>query len=121
MSEVRHKDTTPEKKIRKIVHKMGYRFRLNNRHIPGTPDLAFPKLKKVIFIHGCFWHRHNCKKGRSMPAVRQKFWKEKFRINVERDVRTLKALSQTSWKPFIVWECEPEKKTTEKIRRFLES
>ncbi len=110
MAKIGSVGTTPEKKVCAIVRKMGYRFLRHNRQIPGTPDLTFPGTKKVVFVHGCFWHRHNCKKGRSMPAVRVKFWRAKFRENVERDTRTMKSLKRKAGKPWCFGSAKPKRK-----------
>lgn len=92
--------------MRRLAHRLGYRFRLHRKDLPGKPDLVFPKHRKVMFVHGCFWHRHgNCPKA-SMPKTRIKFWKEKFDRNVKRDRYALEALRAEGWQTLIVWECE---------------
>ena len=85
MAAVRSINTYPELQVRRIVHRLGYRYRLHVRELPGRPDLVFPSRRKVIFVHGCFWHRHNCPAGRSFPATRQEFWLKKLSRNRERD------------------------------------
>jgi DNA mismatch endonuclease (patch repair protein) len=106
MSRVRGKNTTPELTVRKAAHSLGLRFRLHRRDLPGTPDLVFPKWKTVIFVHGCFWHRHvGCAKA-SVPKTRVCYWTEKFRHNVKRDRRNQKLLRDTGWSVLTVWECE---------------
>ena len=125
MSRVRGKNTTPELTVRRLVHGMGYRFRLHRRDLPGTPDLAFPVRRKVIFVHGCFWHRHpdpDCKLAR-MPKSRQEFWLPKLEANRARDIRNEAALSAAGWGVMKVWECELRDAASlrNKIRTFLDS
>lgn len=108
MSRVRGKDTKPEMLVRKLVHGMGYRYRLHRRDLPGIPDLVFAKKKKVIFIHGCFWHRHgdpNCKLAR-LPKSRLDFWVPKLERNRQRDAENQAKFESNGWKILIVWECE---------------
>jgi len=108
MGRVRGKDSRPEMIVRRLVHAMGYRYRLHRRDIPGTPDLAFPSRKKVIFMHGCFWHRHpdpTCKLAR-MPKSRLDFWGPKLRKNRKRDENNLRRLEELGWQILVVWECE---------------
>jgi DNA mismatch endonuclease (patch repair protein) len=106
MQAVKGRDTKPEMIVRSLVHRMGYRFRLHRRDLPGTPDLVFPRLKAVIFVHGCFWHRHSCPNGRSMPSTRRAFWKRKLEGNAIRDRRTVLAIRRQGWSVLRVWECE---------------
>ena len=106
MSAIKSKNTKPEIRVRKILHSMGYRFRLHSKDLPGSPDIVLPKYKTVIFVHGCFWHRHeNCKYA-STPKTRQEFWEAKFRENINRDKLNQENLSLKGWKIIIVWECE---------------
>ena len=106
MSAIKSKNTKPEIKVRKILHSMGYRFRLHVKDLPGSPDIVLPKYKTVIFVHGCFWHRHeNCKYA-TTPKTRKEFWESKFKENVIRDKSHQKKLSAIGWKIIIVWECE---------------
>ena len=106
MSAIKSKNTKPEIKVRKVLHSMGYRFRLHRKDLPGSPDIVLPKYKTVIFVHGCFWHRHeNCKYA-STPKTRQEFWEAKFRENINRDKLNQENLSSKGWKIIIVWECE---------------
>jgi DNA mismatch endonuclease (patch repair protein) len=112
MSRIRGKDTTPERAVRSMVHGLGYRFRLHGRDLPGRPDLVLPRLRTVIFVHGCFWHRHARCRYATTPATRRAFWLEKFERNVERDRRTAAALRRFGWSVITVWECQlrrPEK------------
>ena len=106
MSAIKSKNTKPEIKVRKVLHSMGYRFRLNSKDLPGSPDIVLPKYKTVIFVHGCFWHRHqNCKYA-STPKTRQEFWNKKFNENINRDKINQENLSSKGWKIIIIWECE---------------
>ena len=106
MRAVRSKDTAPELLVRKLAHALGYRFRLHRRDLPGTPDLAFPGRRKAIFVHGCFWHRHDCPRGRSTPATRTDYWNGKFARNVARDRRDRRRLRADGWGVMVVWECQ---------------
>jgi len=106
MSAIKSKNTKPEIAVRKLLHSMGYRYRLHRKDLPGSPDIVLPKYKTVIFVHGCFWHRHqNCKYA-STPKTRQEFWEAKFRENINRDKKHQENLSSMGWKIIIVWECE---------------
>lgn len=109
MSLVRSKNTKPEIQVRKLVYGLGYRYRLHSNDLPGHPDLVFKGRKKIIFIHGCFWHRHkNCKLAR-LPKSRLEFWKVKLEENHKRDVRIRKNLKEMGWKILVLWECELQK------------
>lgn len=123
MGLVRGRDTSPERAVRKLATSLGYRYRLQGKKLPGKPDLVFPSLKKVVFVHGCFWHRHNCRRGRSMPATRVKFWTEKFERNVERDKQVRRALRKAGWSVLVLWECRLTPKylerSAERLKRFL--
>lgn len=105
MASVKGKNTRPEKIVRSLLHKLGYRFRLHSRNLPGKPDIVFPSRHKVVFVHGCFWHVHKCHRGKVAPVTNAKFWHAKRNGTVNRDRRTLKALHAEGWKAFIVWEC----------------
>lgn len=105
MGRVRQKNTTPEMVVRRLVHSMGRRYRLHIRELPGCPDLVFPKSKKVIFVHGCYWHRHDCKKA-TMPSSNVDYWAKKFAENVARDNKALAELTSLGWGSMIVWECQ---------------
>ncbi len=108
MASVGTKDTKPELLVRSLLHTMGYRFRLHRRDLPGSPDIVLPKYKTVIFVHGCFWHRHlGCKKT-TMPRRNADFWRSKFERNQERDVEATCALEETGWRVVTVWQCEAE-------------
>jgi DNA mismatch endonuclease (patch repair protein) len=123
MSLVRGADTKPEMKVRSIVHRLGFRYRLHVSKLPGKPDLVFPKLHKVLFVHGCFWHRHSgCLLAR-LPKSRLDFWKPKLEGNRKRDLLNAAQLRKAGWKVGIVWECELVKsdRLTTKIERFLDA
>lgn len=105
MSRVRNKDSKPEMVVRRLVHSMGYRYRLHAGRLPGRPDLIFPSRKKVIFVHGCFWHLHDCANVR-IPKSRLEFWETKLQGNRERDARVLVELEELSWSVLVIWECE---------------
>jgi DNA mismatch endonuclease (patch repair protein) len=121
MSHNKSKGTSPELFIRKIISSLGYRCSLHRKNLPGCPDIIFPKRKKVIFINGCFWHRHSCKKGRSMPATRKKFWQQKFDETIKRDKKNKRELKKLGWKVLVIWECQIKKpeKLISKISKFL--
>ena len=116
MSRIKGKDTKPEKIVRSILHKNGFRFRLNRKDLPGKPDIVLPKYKSVILVHGCFWHRHPRCKFAYNPKSRVKFWQNKFRENVERDKFVRKKLRKEGWKVIVVWECETKNSETLKNR-----
>ena len=123
MGRVRGVDTGPEITVRRLVHKLGFRFRLHGKDLPGRPDLVFPRLRSVIFVHGCFWHRHpnpSCKLAR-LPKSRVDFWKPKLTANRQRDLRNEAALMTAGWRVLIVWECELKDKEQleNKLREFL--
>ena len=125
MSRVRAKNSSPEMKVRRLVHALGYRFRLHRRDLPGTPDLVFPVRRKIIFVHGCFWHRHpdpDCKLAR-MPKSRQEFWRPKLEGNRARDFRTEEALKNAGWGVMTVWECQLKDVASleNEIRTFLDA
>jgi len=126
MSRIRSKNTKPEILVRSLLHRMGYRFTVNgpsNRKLPGKPDIVLPKYRTVIFVHGCFWHRHdNCKEA-TTPKTRTEFWLNKFETNVRRDKANQRALRKLGWKVIVVWECQTKRpeKLEVKIRRQLES
>jgi DNA mismatch endonuclease, patch repair protein len=123
MSLVRSKNTGPEILVRRIVHGLGYRYRLHVHKLPGCPDLVFPGRQSVILIHGCFWHQHKCKMGNRMPKSRIQFWKAKLQGNKERDIRQRRALIRLGWRVLVIWECELSAnriaKLSKRICRFL--
>lgn len=106
MSRIGHRDTKPELIVRSLLHRLGYRFRLHRKDLPGKPDITLAKYKTVIFVHGCFWHRHPRCKYSYTPRTRKEFWKEKFERNIKRDKRVGKLLRSQGWKVRIIWECE---------------
>ena len=105
MASVGHKNTEPEMAVRRRLHRMGYRYGLHRRDLPGRPDLVFAPRRKVIFVHGCFWHGHECNKGR-LPTSRVDYWSEKIEKNRARDARNVIDLKATGWEVCVVWECE---------------
>ena len=109
MSCVSSKDTKPEKIVRSFLHRAGFRFRLHSPALPGKPDLVLAKYKTAIFVHGCFWHRHQGCKRTTTPATRREFWMEKFKKNVRRDNLNHKKLKEQGWEVIVVWECKLEK------------
>lgn len=117
MSKVRSSDTKPEWILRCALHRLGFRYKLKNKDLPGNPDLVLPKFRAVVFVHGCFWHRHASCRDASMPKTNQSFWAKKFSENVERDTKNAEALSQQGWKVILVWECELVNKTIETIEK----
>ena len=122
MSRIRAKDTKPELTVRRMVHGMGYRYRLHRRDLPSTPDMVFPGRRKIILIHGCFWHHHEaCPAGR-IPKSRRKFWTEKLQGNARRDQRNLVALRKLGWKVLVVWECDLARldRLASRIQKFLQ-
>ncbi|GAA0832753.1 very short patch repair endonuclease [Cupriavidus pauculus] len=122
MGRIKAKDTKPEMLVRRLVHGMGFRYRLHDARLPGRPDLVFPGRRKAIFVHGCFWHRHeNCKLAR-LPKSRLEFWVPKLQANWERDQRDARELGLLGWKVLIVWECELKDRMAlaYRIREFLE-
>ena len=106
MSAVKNKNTTPEIKVRKALHAMGYRFRLNQKNLPGKPDIVLAKYRLCIFVHGCFWHQHPGCKRSTIPTTNREFWIRKFNKNKERDYAAQTQLENLGWRPTIVWECE---------------
>lgn len=120
MARVRHKDTKPELAVRRLVHSLGYRFRLHRSDLPGKPDLVFPGRGKVIFVHGCFWHRHNGCPNTRLPKSRLDFWRPKLEANKLRDTKHKRKLTKLGWKYLVVWECEVGKpQIVDRIVRFL--
>jgi DNA mismatch endonuclease (patch repair protein) len=106
MQAVKSKDTAPELIVRRTVHSMGYRFRLHRKDLPGKPDLVFPGVRKAIFVHGCFWHGHNCARGARVPKRNRVYWTKKVGRNQERDRSVVAALKGSGWKVRIFWECQ---------------
>lgn len=106
MSRVRSRDTAPEKAVRSLIHQMGFRYRLYKRGLPGSPDIVLTRHKKVVFVHGCFWHQHKGCPSAAKPKSNQEFWNAKLDENVRRDRSNQGALNQSGWESLVVWECE---------------
>ena len=106
MSRVGSRDTKPELIVRRIAHRLGFRFRLHRKDLPGCPDIVFPKYQSVIFVHGCFWHRHPSCKYASSPKTHVEYWENKFQSNVARDMRNEVLLHNLGWRTMVIWECE---------------
>jgi len=122
MRSVKSTDTKPEMAVRRFVHRLGYRFRLHRKDLPGTPDLVFPRLQKVVFIHGCFWHGHTCKRGNRIPKSNREYWTSKIAGNRERDQLNQARLKAQGWNVFIAWECQiKELLASGELKSFLES
>src|SRR5260221_10514845 len=121
MRRIRNKNTGPEIFVRKLVYSMGYRYRVHVKDLPGCPDIVFAPRKKVIFVHGCFWHQHHCREGR-IPGTAIEYWKPKLQRTRERDRSHVRWLNKTGWKVLVLWECQIEKdmELAECIRKFLE-
>jgi DNA mismatch endonuclease, patch repair protein len=121
MRAVRSKDTKPEMIVRKLAHALGYRFRLHRSDLPGSPDLAFPGRKAAIFVNGCFWHGHDCKRGARQPKENAAYWRAKIDRNVARDSRVLDGLKALGWCALTVWECElrDDQRLETRLRQFL--
>ena len=122
MSRIRDRDTGPEMTVRRILHRLGYRFRLHRRDMPGKPDIVLTKFNTVIFVQGCFWHRHPGCQYAYMPKTRTEFWERKFQETVARDARNSQQLRDSGWKVLYVWECEVKdmQKLAEKLNSFLQ-
>ena len=112
MAAIRAKNTRPELIVRRHLHRLGFRYVLHHRKLPGRPDIVFPRRKKVIFVNGCFWHMHDCRFGRVIPATRTEFWQTKRTATVARDAANIKKLQEDGWRVFVAWECEIRKPET---------
>jgi DNA mismatch endonuclease (patch repair protein) len=123
MQRIRSKDTKPELRVRQLVHRLGYRFRLHGAKLPGRPDLVFAARRKVIFVHGCYWHMHACRYGRVVPATNAEFWQKKRSGNVVRDRVVRVALRKAGWTLLVIWECQvrDEERVAKRVRDFLSS
>ena len=121
MRAVKGADTAPELAVRRQAHRLGYRFRLHRKDLPGKPDLTFSRLHKVVFVHGCLWHGHDCARGARVPVQNRGYWTRKVARNIERDGKTRAALESLGWKSLVVWECEIKDKDRMRrvLRRFL--
>ncbi len=112
MSRIKGRDTTPELVVRRMAHRLGFRFRLHRKDLPGRPDIVFPRHRTAVFVHGCFWHRHNECRYAYTPKSRVAFWTEKFKKNVAHDRRSEEALRNLGWRVFVIWECETQDEIT---------
>lgn len=121
MQAVKSKDTAPELAVRSLAHGMGYRFRLHRKDLPGKPDLVFPRLHKVVFVHGCFWHGHDCARGGRAPKANADYWRTKITRNKLRDAANLNALEGTGWDAAVIWECELKEpaRVAKRLKGFL--
>jgi DNA mismatch endonuclease, patch repair protein len=119
MRAVGSKNTVPEMRVRKLVHSMGYRYALHVDTLPGSPDLVFRSRRKIIFVHGCFWHKHICRHGSISPVTNSDYWNGKRERNVQRDRQHLRALRREGWKVLLLWECKT--RDLEFLRKKLES
>jgi DNA mismatch endonuclease (patch repair protein) len=117
MRRIRSKDTKPEKALRSLLHRAGYRFRIHRNNLPGSPDIVFPARRKVIFVHGCFWHQHSQCGAGIVPGSRREYWVPKLERNQDRDHRAKLDLARLGWKSLTVWECEIEKNPAAALRR----
>ena len=116
MRSVKSADTKPEMAVRRLVHRLGFRFRLHRKTLPGTPDLVFPRLRKIVFVHGCFWHGHSCARGNRVPKNNRDYWVRKIERNRERDLLNQALLDAQGWGVYIVWECETGAQDALKMR-----
>lgn len=121
MRAVKGRDTKPEMTVRRMVHAMGYRYRLHRKDLPGKPDLVFSSRKKIIFVHGCFWHGHDCARGARTPKSNRNYWEGKINGNRERDIQSQKVLAKERWDVLTIWECELKDQDilSERLRNFL--
>lgn len=120
MAGIRGKDTKPEIQLRRALHARGFRYRLHNRKLPGRPDLVFPRHGAIVFVHGCFWHRHEGCRYATTPATRPEFWAEKFQANTSRDARSEQALLDAGWRVAVVWECSLKERPVEVVSQLSE-
>lgn len=121
MAKVKGRDTKPEILVRRILHRLGYRFRLYRKDLPGKPDIVLPRHRKIIFVHGCFWHGHDCKRG-ARPETNADFWNAKIKGNIERDARDTEELERLGWDVLTLWVCEMKDpdELAERLGRFIE-
>lgn len=119
LSTVRAKDTRPEWILRSALHRLGFRFQIHRKDLPGKPDLVLPKYRSVVLVHGCFWHRHMKCRDASMPSINQQFWSNKFSATIKRDSRVLRELHAQNWRTMIIWECQLERNTISTIDRVV--
>ena len=121
MRAVRGKNTGPEMRVRRLAHSMGYRYSLHTQKLPGTPDLVFSSRRKVIFVHGCFWHKHHCRHGSKSPVANSDYWDIKRTRTAQRDKAQITALQKDGWKVLVLWECEISDRTAtaDRLKGFL--
>jgi DNA mismatch endonuclease Vsr len=121
MRAIKSRDTAPELLVRSIAHRMGFRFRVCRKDLPGKPDIVFTRLQKVIFVHGCFWHGHDCGQGMRIPSQNRDYWNDKLTKNAKRDEAAQKALRELGWEVAVFWECDlkDEKRIAARLRAFL--
>ena len=118
MAKVHNANTTPEIRVRKLLHNMGYRFRLHRRDLPGNPDIILPKYKTVVFVHGCFWHGcPKCRHAKIRPVTNAEYWEKKLDRTKERDKNNVLALEQLGWRVIVIWECETKRNSLEKLEK----
>ena len=122
MQAVKSKDTAPELTVRRLAHGMGYRFRLHRKDLPGKPDLVFPRLHRALFVHGCFWHGHDCARGARVPVRNRVYWTKKVARNQERDKTAQASLRTLGWRVLVLWECElkDSRRVGSRVKNFLE-
>jgi DNA mismatch endonuclease (patch repair protein) len=123
MRAVKGFDTAPEMTVRRLLHGMGYRYRLHRKDLPGSPDLVFPGVRKVVFVHGCYWHGHDCRRGARVPVHNREYWIRKIARNKDRDRNASRLLKALGWRSFVVWECQMRDAASLKRRlvRFLDA
>ena len=121
MARVKGRDTGPERAVRSLLWSAGYRYRLNRRDLPGTPDIVLPGRRAAVFVHGCFWHGHDCPRGARQPKANAEYWRAKIARNVARDARNQADLTALGWRPLVVWECETRDRAalSRRLNRFL--
>ncbi|MEW6451192.1 MAG: DNA mismatch endonuclease Vsr [Pseudomonadota bacterium] len=119
MRAVKSRDTQPEKFVRRLAHALGFRFRLHRKDLPGNPDLVFIRQRKVIFVHGCFWHGHGCARGARVPKTNTDYWTAKVARNRKRDRKVATLLKNAGWKRLVIWECQT--KNPEAVRAWIEA
>ena len=123
MRAVKSRDTGLEMRVRRLVHALGYRYRLHRRDLPGAPDLVFPARRAIIFVHGCFWHQHDCRRGARLPKTRREYWVPKLRRTRRRDEQNEAVLRSDGWRVLVIWECEVGDRAVleDRLREFLNS
>jgi DNA mismatch endonuclease (patch repair protein) len=120
MAKIHGRNTGPERLVRRLLTRLRVRFTLHDRHLPGKPDIVVRSMKTAVFVHGCFWHRHRCRRGRSVPSTRPAFWRRKLAINAARDQRQARQLRRFGWHVLIVWECQTHSSKRPQLLRRLQ-